>query len=77
MRTLAPKELRSLLHAGIDRLEDEQLHQAHRVLLEMELAEVTERLDTGFDEDRAAGKLERLPEIIREARAALRAKETL
>ena len=30
------------------------------------------RLDAGFDADRAAGKLARLPEIIREARAALR-----
>ena len=44
----------------------------HRVALQLELDEVTERLDQGFDEDRAAGKLARLPEIIRAARAALR-----
>jgi hypothetical protein len=43
----------------------------HRVALQLELEEVSARVDAGFDADRAAGKLARLPEIIREARAAL------
>ena len=61
-----PKDLRPLLHAEIDKLRDDS------VALQLELEEVSARLDAGFDADRAAGKLARLPEIIREARAALR-----
>ncbi|MEQ1851246.1 MAG: hypothetical protein ABMA01_06605 [Chthoniobacteraceae bacterium] len=60
-----PKDLRPLLHAEIDKLRDEN------VALQLELEEVSARLDTGFDADRAAGKLARLPEIIREARGSL------
>ena len=71
---LDPKELRPLLHAEVDKLRDENLLVLHRVALELELDEVTERLDAGFDADRAAGKLARLPELIREARAAIRAR---
>ncbi len=66
-----PNELRPLLHAEVDKLRDENLLLLHRVAMELELEEVTERLDAGFDEDRLAGKLARVPEIIREARAAL------
>ena len=69
-----PKELRPLLHAEVDKLRDENLLVLHRVALELELDEVTERLNVGFDTDRAAGKLARLPELIREARAALAAR---
>jgi hypothetical protein len=43
----------------------------HRAALELELEEVSARLDAGFDADRAAGKLPRLPEIIQKAPAAL------
>ncbi len=55
-----PKELRPLLHAEVDKLRDENLLVLHRVALELELDEVTERLNAGFDADRAAGKLGRL-----------------
>ena len=68
-----PKKLRPLLHAEVDKLRDENLLVLHRVALALELDEVTERLNAGFDADRAAGKLARLPEMIREARAAVRA----
>lgn len=71
-----PNELRLLLHAEVDKLCDENLLLLHRVAMELELEEVTERLDAGFDEDRLAGKLERVPEIIREARAALRTRRS-
>ena len=54
---LDPKELRPLLHAEVDKLRDENLLVLHRVALELELAVVTERLNAGFDADRAAGKL--------------------
>lgn len=66
-----PKELRPLLHAEIDKLQDDSVAVLHRVALQLELEEVSARVDAGFDADRAAGKLARLPEIIREARAAL------
>ena len=69
-----PRELRPLLHAEVDKLGDEKLRLLHRVALELELEEVTERLNQGFDEDRMTGKLERLPQIIQTARAALRAR---
>jgi len=70
-----PKELRPLLHAEVDRLGDDNLLLLHRVALQLELDEVTDRLNEGFDADRAAGKLSQLPEIIRTAREALRASQ--
>ena len=75
LATTDAKELRPLLHAEVDRLHDENLLVLHRVALELELDEVTERLNEGFDADRAAGKLARLPELIRDARAAIRARQ--
>jgi hypothetical protein len=73
---LDPKQLRPLLHAEIDRLRDEDVALLHRVALQLELDEVSGRLDAGFDADRAAGRLARLPELVREARAALRQRTT-
>jgi hypothetical protein len=74
MSTLAdldPKELRPLLHAEIDKLRDENLALAHRVLREIELQQVTDELDDAADAARAAGRL--TPERIAEAIAAHRA----
>lgn len=67
-----PVQIRPLLHAGIDRLGGENLLLMHRIAMQLELEEVSARLNDGFDEDRLAEKLARLPEIIREARAAIR-----
>jgi len=69
--SIKPEELRPLLHAEVDKLRDENVFLLHRVAMELELDEVTDRLNAGFDEDRAAGKLARLPEILRAARACL------
>lgn len=66
-----PKELRPLLHAEIDRLRDEHLELAHRLLLEIELQQVTDDLDEAADTARAAGRL--TPGRIAEAVAAHRA----
>ncbi len=76
MNTLAalptnPKELRPLLHAEVDRLGDEHLGLAHRMLLEIELQQITEELDDAADAARAAGRL--TPESIAAAIAAHRA----
>ncbi len=73
---LDPNELRPLLHAEVDKLRDENLLLLHRVAMELELEEVTERLDAGFDDDHLCGKLARVSEIIREARASLRARRS-
>lgn len=43
--------------------------------MELELDEVTERLDEEFDKGRAEGRLARLPEILREARESLRSRQ--
>lgn len=75
VQPIDPNELRPLLHAEVDKLRVENLWVLHRVAMELELDEVTDRLNAGFDADRAAGKLERLPEIIREARASLHARQ--
>ena len=68
---LDPKQLRPLLHAGIDKLRDEDLALAHRALLEIELQQVADELDDAADEARAAERL--TPERIAEAIAAHRA----
>lgn len=67
-----PQELRPLLHAEIDRLPDGQLSLAHRLLMEIELQQITAELDAAADEARAAGRL--TPESIAAAVAAHRAK---
>ena len=65
-----PQALRPLHHAEVDKLGDDNLLLLQRVALELELDEVTERLNQGFDEDRLA----EMPQIIHTARAALRAR---
>ena len=71
-----PAQLRPIVYADVDKLGAQSLMLLHRVALQLELEEVTERLNSGFDADRAAGRLERLPEIIREARAALHSRQS-
>lgn len=66
-----PKELRPLLHRDLDRLSDEHLALAHRLLLEIELQQVMDELDDAADAARAAGRL--TPERIAAAVAAHRA----
>ncbi len=66
-----PTELRPLLHADIDRLPDVQLGLAHRLLMEIELEQLTAELDGAADKAREEGKL--TPESISAAIAAHRA----
>lgn len=72
--TQQPSELRPALHAKIDQLDGEALAILHRVALRLELDQVVAQVDAEFDTLREAGRLDRVPEIIREARAALRAR---
>ena len=71
LATTDPKELRPLLHAEVEKLRDEHLGLAHRMLLEIELQQVTDELDDAADAARAAGRL--TPETIAACIAAHRA----
>lgn len=66
-----PNQLRPLLHERIDQCAAEELPLLHRVLLELERDRLVSDLNAQFDQNREAGRLARLPEIIRAARAAL------
>lgn len=79
MSTLAPtdpNELRPLLHERLDQWAAEDLPLLHRVMLELERDRLVAELNEEFDRDRDSGRLARLPEIIREARAALALRPT-
>jgi hypothetical protein len=66
------EQLRPLLHANVDRLHGEDLEILHKVAMQLELDRLTGELDAAFDEDRKNGRLADLPQIIFEARSALR-----
>ena len=69
-----PSELRPLLHEKLDQWAPDDLPLLHRVMVELERDRLVAELNVEFDRDREAGRLARLPEIIREARAALAAR---
>lgn len=74
MSTPAPSDpnvLRPLLHQRIDQWAAADLPLLHRVMLELERDCLVTELNEEFDRDRESDRLNRLPEIIREARAAL------
>lgn len=72
--TLEPSELRPALHAKVDQLDDEALAVLHRVALRLELDHAVAMVDAEFDSLHEQGRLDRLPEIIQEARTAIRAR---
>lgn len=69
---LEPKKLRPEIIQRIETLDDDSLLLLHRILLIVEKEKLWRELSTEVEQDRRAGKLDRLPEIIREARAELR-----
>ena len=71
-----PNELRPLLHKRVDEWAAADLPLLHRVMLELERDRLVAELNEEFDRDRDSGRLARLPEIIREARAALALRPT-
>jgi hypothetical protein len=66
-----PNVLRPLLHERVDQWAADDLPLLHRVMLELERDRLVAELNAEFDRDRESGRLARLPEIIRAARAAL------
>ena len=72
--TSNPSELRPMLHEKLDQWAADDLPLLHRVMLELERDRLVAGLNAEFDRDQDAGRLARLPEILREARAALAAR---
>ena len=69
---LEPKMLRPEIMRRIESMDDESLLLLHRVLLIVEKERLWLELSTEAEEDHRAGKFDRLPDIIREARAEMR-----
>ncbi len=74
MNAITPKsqKLRPEIARRIEALDDESLLVLHRVLLHIEKDRLWRELSAEAEGDRRSGLNERLPEIIGEARAALR-----
>ena len=71
-KLLEAKKLRPEIIQRIETLDDESLLLVHRVLLIVEKQRLWRELSAEAEQDRVSGKFERLPEIIRQARAELR-----
>ena len=69
---LEPQKLRPEILQRIEAMDDESLLLLHRILLVVEKEGLWRELSAEAEEDRRSGKLDRLPQIIREARADLR-----
>ena len=69
---LEAKKLRPDIIQRIENMDDENLLVLHRFLLIVEKERLWRELSAEAEQDRASGQLDRLPEIIREARAELR-----
>lgn len=69
---LEPKQLRPQIMERIEGMDDESLALLHRVLLIVEKDRLWSELSAEAEADRRQGHLDRLPEIVREARAKLR-----
>lgn len=69
---LEPKKLRPEIIQRIESMDDESLLLLHRILLIVEKEQLWRELSAEAEQDCRSGKLDRLPEIIRQARAELR-----
>ena len=69
---LEPKKLRPEIIQRIESMDDESLLVLHRVWLIVEKERLWRELSAEAEQDRVSGKLDQLPEIIRQARAELR-----
>jgi hypothetical protein len=69
---LEPQKLRPEIIQRIEAMDDASLLLLHRLLLHVEKEQLWHELSAEAEADRRSGKLDRLPDIIREARAGLR-----
>lgn len=71
MKTATPaatEQLRPILHQRIEQMDGNQLQLLDRILLQLEAETLAERLGDAFDHDQAEGKLQRVPEWVRQFR---------
>ena len=68
---LEPKKLRPEIIQRIEALDDQDLLLVHRILLTVEKERLWRELSAEIEEDRRSGKFDKLPEVIRQARADL------
>jgi hypothetical protein len=66
------QKLRPEIIHRIEAMDDDSLRLLHRLLLHMEKDRLWRELSAEAETDRRSGKLERLSEVIHEARAELR-----
>lgn len=66
-----PPSLRRLLHEKIEQMDGKTLSLAHRVLLQIELDELSHQLDEAFDAEIRAGRI--TPESIQKTIEQFRA----
>ncbi len=69
---LEPQKLRPEIIQRIEAMDDQSLLLLHRLLLLIEKERLWHELSAEAEADRRSGKLDRLSELIREARAELR-----
>jgi hypothetical protein len=69
---LEAQKLRPEIIQRIEAMDDASLLLFHRLLLHLEKEQLWRELSAASEADRRSGKLDRLPDIIREARAELR-----
>jgi hypothetical protein len=69
---LKPEKLRPEIIQRIQAMDDESLLLLHRLLLHVEKERLWHELSEEAEADRRSGKFDRLPDIIRQARAELR-----
>jgi hypothetical protein len=71
---IEPEKLKQMLHFRIERMNVEQLQLLHRVLLQIEAEEISDRLSEAFEQYQAQGKLRRVPELVQQFRTEHRHK---
>jgi len=69
-----PEKLRPELVRRIQAMDDEGLVTLHRLLLHLEKDQLWREISSDSEADRKAGKLDRVAEIIAEARKDLRSR---
>lgn len=71
---VSPSELRPMLVQKIGQLPDAEVVTLHRVMQKLELQNLWNEIKEQGARDRAAGKFDRLEEVIAEVRAELAAR---
>jgi hypothetical protein len=67
--SLAPDELKPALHVKIDHMSEAQLRILHRVLQQIEMEELAEKIGNDFDRNDEESKFHRIPELVQQFRA--------